>query len=90
LSRLLIAVNEQLLQPSQRHAAKATRARAFVYTQFSGQSQCFLTEAELVGELDAAGFAPEGPIAEYNRRSPSDLSAATGPVIYEGLFRRRG
>ena len=60
----------------------------FVYTQFSGQPQCFLTEAELIAELDAAGFASEGPIAEYNRRSPSDLATATGPVIYEGIFRR--
>ncbi len=61
----------------------------FVYTQFSGQPQCFLTEAELVAEFDSAGFAPDGPITEYNRRSPSDLAAVTGPVIYEGMFRRR-
>jgi ubiquinone/menaquinone biosynthesis C-methylase UbiE len=61
----------------------------FVYTQFSGQPQCFLTEDELVKELGSAGFALDSPISEYNRRAPSDLAAATGPVIYEALFRLR-
>jgi SAM-dependent methyltransferase len=61
----------------------------YVFTQFSGQPQCFLTEVELVAELDAAGFAPEGPIAEYNRRPGSGLVSGTGPVIYEGVFRLR-
>ena len=60
----------------------------FVFTQFSGQPQCFLTDAELVAELDAAGFALEGPITEYNRRPASGLVSGTGPVIYEAVFRR--
>jgi SAM-dependent methyltransferase len=61
----------------------------FVFTQFSGQPQCFLTEGELVGELESAGFVPEGPITEYNRPPPSGLVSSSGPVIYEGVFRLR-
>jgi SAM-dependent methyltransferase len=61
----------------------------FVFTQFSGQPQCFLTEAELVGELESAGFVPEGPITEYNHPPPSGLVSISGPVIYEGVFRLR-
>jgi len=61
----------------------------FVFTQFSGQPQCFLTEGELVGELESAGFVPEGPITEYNRPPSSGLVSSSGPVIYEGVFRLR-
>jgi len=34
-----------------------------------GQPQCFLTESQLVTEMEVAGFAPDGsvPISEYNR-----------------------
>ena len=60
----------------------------FVFTQFSGQPQCFLTDAELVAELDAAGFALDGSITEYNRRPASGLVSGTGPVIYEAVFKR--
>ncbi len=62
----------------------------FVFTQFSGEPQCFLTEPEVIAELAAAGFArdPEGPLTEYNRPAGPVL-VATGPVIYEGTFRRR-
>ena len=60
----------------------------FVFTQFSGEPQCFLTEAQVAGELAAAGFTPDPalPLRELNR--PSGLRAASGPVIYEGAFRR--
>jgi SAM-dependent methyltransferase len=63
----------------------------FVFTEFSGQPQCFLTEAQLVAELAAAGFdtAPGLPIVEYNRPRAGELRHQTGPVIYEGTFRRR-
>lgn len=59
----------------------------FVFTQFSGAPQCFLTEAELLEELGAVGFAPEAgrPIKEYAR--PPNGSK---PAIYEGIFRYRG
>jgi SAM-dependent methyltransferase len=64
---------------------------AFVFTQFSGRPQCFLTEAQLFSELGAAGFAPEPsvPLTEYNRPRPGALASGTPPVIYEAGFRRR-
>jgi len=63
---------------------------SFVFTQFSGQPQCFLTEEQLVSELGAAGFAPEPavPLTEYNRSGPRMLGPGSPPVIYEGAFRR--
>jgi ubiquinone/menaquinone biosynthesis C-methylase UbiE len=63
----------------------------FVFTQFAGQPQCFLTEAELVDELSRAGFAkdPAGPLTEYNRPAAGIAMAGGGPVIFEGTFRRR-
>ena len=63
---------------------------SFVFTQFSGEPQCFLTESQLVEELELAGFEREvaGPLTEYNRPN-GRVVAATGPVIYEGTFRRR-
>ena len=66
--------------------AQPIAGEAFVFTEFSGQPQCFLTEAELVRELEVVGFAPDSPIAEYNR--PPDGGLVTGPVIYEGMFVR--
>lgn len=61
----------------------------FVFTEFSGQPQCFLTEEQLVEELGRAGFAPipEWPLHELNRRAPGALVAGGPPVIYEGGFR---
>jgi ubiquinone/menaquinone biosynthesis C-methylase UbiE len=63
----------------------------FVFTQFSGQPQCFLTESQLVAEMAAAGFAPDPgvPLTEYNRPRPGSLTARTAPVIYEAAFRAR-
>ena len=63
---------------------------AFVFTQFAGEPQCFLTEGEVLQELGAAGFEkdPAGPLTEYNR-PPAGLAVARGgPVIFEGTFRR--
>jgi SAM-dependent methyltransferase len=62
----------------------------FVFTQFSGEPQCFLTEAQLRAELDRAGFAPDPgvPFREYNRPQPGTLVTRTSPVIYEASFRR--
>jgi SAM-dependent methyltransferase len=60
----------------------------FVFTQFSGEPQCFLTGAELLAELAAAGFVPDPavPLIEHNRPKPGSLSGGA-PVIYEGGFR---
>jgi SAM-dependent methyltransferase len=61
----------------------------FVFTQFSGEPQCFLTEAQLVAELGRVGFAPDPsvPFREYNRPQPGALPTGTMPVIYEAAFR---
>jgi SAM-dependent methyltransferase len=63
---------------------------SFVFTQFSGAPQCFLTEAQLFEELEAGGFERDTslPVTEYNRPRPGALTAMTGPVIYEAAFRR--
>ena len=64
----------------------------FVFTEFSGQPQCFLTERQLVAEMGAAGFVPDAavPLTEYNRPRPGSLQKTGGPVIYEAAFRRDG
>ena len=63
----------------------------FVFTQFSGEPQCFLTEEQLVSELGMAGFVRDEsvPLRELNRPRPGELTACRAPVIYEGVFRRR-
>ncbi len=63
----------------------------FVFTQFSGKPQLFLTEHQLVAELGAAGFVlePSYPLKEHNRPAGAKLIGATVPAIYEGVFRRR-
>ena len=62
----------------------------FVFTQFSGEPQCFLTEAQLDAELRRVGFVrdPGVPFHEYNLPKPGMLSTGKAPVIYEAAFRR--
>lgn len=62
----------------------------FVFTEFSGEPQCFLTADQLVSELGHAGFVPdeEVPLTEYNRPAPGLARVGGPPVIYEALFRR--
>jgi SAM-dependent methyltransferase len=60
----------------------------FVFTQFAGEPQCFLTEVQLLSELASAGFDAFGPLAEHNRPRAGQLNPS-GPVIYEGTFRLR-
>jgi ubiquinone/menaquinone biosynthesis C-methylase UbiE len=64
----------------------------FVFTQFSGEPQCFLTEAQLDAELRRVGFVrdPGVPFHEYNLPKPGTLSTGKAPVIYEAAFRREG
>ena len=71
--------------------AQPLPGESFVFTQFSGQPQCFLTESQLVSELDARGFEPDAslPLRELNRPPAGALRTDSAPVIYEGLFRRR-
>jgi hypothetical protein len=69
--------------------ASPVAGESFVFTQFSGQPQCFLTRDELIGELGAAGFVldPAIPLAEYNLRPGRALCGGGPPVIYEAAFR---
>jgi SAM-dependent methyltransferase len=64
----------------------------FVFTQFSGEPQCFLTEDQLVAELAGAGFTPDPAVAfrEYNRPPSGTRARGRVPVIYEAAFRREG
>jgi SAM-dependent methyltransferase len=61
---------------------------SFVFTQFAGEPQCFLTADEIVSELGSAGFVPleAWPIRELNRPA-GPVRTISGPVIYEGAFR---
>lgn len=63
---------------------------SFVFTQFSGRPQCFLTEDQLLTEMAIGGFDPDPgvPLREYNRPTPATAQRG-GPVIYEAAFRRR-
>jgi ubiquinone/menaquinone biosynthesis C-methylase UbiE len=76
-----------------RHTLAASDApvpgEPFVFTQFAGEPQCFLSEEQLVEELLCAGFEkdPPGPLTEYNRPVPGRTLTRGGPVIYEGTFR---
>ena len=64
---------------------------SFVFTEFSGQPQCFVTKEQIVSELESAGFQADDalPLRELNQRRKGALHTNTAPVIYEGLFRRR-
>ena len=69
-------------------SSKPVSGESFVFTQFSGQPQCFLTADQIVTELAAGGFDsdPSYPLRELNR--PQNSFRTTGvPVIYEGVFR---
>lgn len=66
-------------------AVQPVAGETFVFTEFSGTPQCFLTEAQLIDEAREAGFAQEPgiPIQEYPR-----IPNRPKPAIYEGIFRR--
>jgi hypothetical protein len=53
----------------------------FVFTQFSGEPQCFLTEAQLDAELGRVGFVRDSgvPFHEYNLPKPGMLPAGKTP-----------
>jgi SAM-dependent methyltransferase len=70
--------------------AEPVAGEPFVFTQFSGEPQCFLTDEQLVAELHAAGFVLDAtiPLRELNRPAPGSLPTRGAPVIYEGVFRR--
>ena len=61
----------------------------FVFTEFAGHPQCFLTREQLTSELAAAGFTldPSLELRELNRPPSGAFRTPQAPVIYEGLFR---
>jgi ubiquinone/menaquinone biosynthesis C-methylase UbiE len=71
--------------------AQPLPGESFVFTQFSGQPQCFLTAEQLVTELAACGFEPDQSLRlrELNRPSTRAILKTGAPVIYEGVFRCR-
>jgi ubiquinone/menaquinone biosynthesis C-methylase UbiE len=68
--------------------AEPLSGESFVFTQFSGLPQCFLTAEQLVTEMAVAGFVldPSIPLRELNR-PPGSLRTSGAPVIYQGVFR---
>jgi SAM-dependent methyltransferase len=68
--------------------AQPVAGEAIVFTQFSGQPQCFVTRDQLVDLLGAEGFVLDSalPFVEHNRRPAGGLGAGT-PVIFEAAFR---
>jgi SAM-dependent methyltransferase len=73
-------------------SARPVEGESFVFTGFSGEPQCFLTEEQLVAELAAAHFVPDDavPITEHNVRRAGSFRTGQTPVIFEGSFRFTG
>ena len=71
--------------------AQPVDGETFVFTEFSGSPQVFLTREQLVGELHAAGFDPDPDLSirELNLPPPGQVRVGV-PVIYEGGFRKTG
>jgi len=71
-------------------AAAPVPGETYAFTQFSGEPQIFLTEAQVLDELGRAGFRrePPGPMTELNRRSPLAVAMKGPPVIWEATFVR--
>lgn len=61
----------------------------FVFTEFSGEPQCFLTREELVDELAAVGFVLDRGVPFTEHAVPRHGAAFSGraPVIHEAAFR---
>jgi SAM-dependent methyltransferase len=70
-------------------SAASLPGEPFVFTQFSGEPQCFLTEAQLLAEMAAAGFVPDPalPLHELNRPANA-IRTISGPVIWEATVQR--
>jgi SAM-dependent methyltransferase len=71
-------------------AAAPVSGETFVFTEFAGEPQCFVTAEELLDELRAAGFVPDPavPLTEHNLPKPGAIRSGRVPVIYEAAFRR--
>jgi SAM-dependent methyltransferase len=76
------------LQPD----AAPVAGETFVFTQFSGAPQTFLTRDQLLEEVGSVGFAPdpELPISELNLPPPGQFRIGGAPVIFQAAFRFTG
>jgi len=72
--------------------AQPLNGETFVFTQFSGAPQVFLTRDQLLEEMHEAGFDPDPalPIRELNLPQPGQVCVGRAPVIYEAAFRKTG
>ena len=72
--------------------ARPVEGETFVFTQFAGAPQVFLTEEQVREALARAGFDsdPDLPLRELNAPPPGQQRLGGPPVIYEGGFRQRG
>jgi SAM-dependent methyltransferase len=61
---------------------------SFVFTNFSGEPQVFLTLEQLLVEMRAAGFEPDPsfPIRELNLPAAGQTRIGGAPVIFEAAF----
>jgi SAM-dependent methyltransferase len=84
----LFTFSRQTISPD----AQPLDGEPFVYTEFSGEPQCFLTADQLLSEMARAGFEldPGVPLREHNLPPPGVPFKPSGPVIYEAAFRRTG
>jgi SAM-dependent methyltransferase len=69
--------------------ARPVAGHTYVYDQFSGQPQVFLSAEQLLAELRAVGFEPDPavPLTEHKRAARAAM-ASTAPVIWEAAFHR--
>ena len=72
--------------------ARPIAGETFVFTQFSGQPQVFLTREQLLFELHDAGFDLDlgWPLRELNLPAPGQVRIGGAPVVYEAAFRKTG
>jgi len=72
--------------------AQPVAGEAFVFTQFSGHPQVFLTLDQLVEELHLVGFEADRdlPLRELNVPPPGQVRMGGAPVIFEAGFRFAG
>jgi hypothetical protein len=72
--------------------ARPVEGEDFVFTEFAGEPQCFLTADELVEELHRHGFVPDPavPLRELNSRPAVHSQPVGPPVILQAAFRFSG
>ena len=74
--------------PVPRYEAPPVEGETFVFSQFSGTPQVFLTAEQLRAELAAAGFQtdPDLPLRELNVPPPGTLRSLSTPLRTPVIF----